>query len=123
MAVDPPWHQGMEHVIRAALESGWLYPGTPGRDPGPGPDRKLALVPAEPAIVFVVEEVQFLLVADRGEHGRVPAEHVEQRGGAAALGADDQEARQHPQPVGWLQGSDHALPCDPPEPKFPAPAG
>ena len=89
VAVDALGDQRMKHLVRAAFEGDRLNPGTPDGYPGPGPDRELALVPGEPAVVFVVEEVQFLLTADGGKYGRMLAQHVEHGGGAAALGAGD----------------------------------
>src|SRR5215472_4779246 len=101
VAVDPLGSTGVEHVAGARLEGYRCCPGAPRGQPGPRGGREVALIPGKPAIVIVVEVVNFLGPGQQGgiEHGRVLAERFEHGSGAAPRCAGDQEAGQHPRPV------------------------
>ena len=95
VAGDPLRGQRVEHVVGARLEGHRARPRRARGQPGGRPEREMAPVPGQPAIVGPVEVVHFQV--HRGaEHRRVLAERTGHRGGAAPLAADDQEAGQHP---------------------------
>ncbi len=106
-------------VVGAGFEGDRGDAGAVGGQPGDADQREVALVPAQAAVVGQVEVVNFLAGQDRAEHRRVLAQRVEERGGAAPLRAYDQEAGQHPRPLGRSAGSDQAPVRDPPGQPFP----
>ncbi len=96
---DPLGGQRMKHVVRARLEGHRRGAAGPRGQARAGPQREMTLIPVKPPAVVGVEVVH-TLVPYRLDHSRMLAERPVHGGRAAPLGAGDQEAGQHPGPVG-----------------------